>query len=632
MVELIGRLLSELHRAYSPDVCPGDWAWTITVAGALFGLLPMAGVMAVAAIRHLTGNRYDAGSLVAFAGIGFLLVGALPLWAFSATSEVFRGAAQGAAVGLADESGTLGQPFCLDGVQQVAYLGGSASVRAAVGDLSGSGVRTVLAALLAVTAPFMALLFVYIQARIAFRRGPAWPARLLWLPVLLLVVGTLPLSVTVTAHLWLGFVTACMAGIVGVMLVGPPRRSVLDAGAGRQRSPAAGYAPRPAASYPGQRPGQPIQPGSPGQPGLPMPTRAGWPPQTPAQPWAGPSRPMPPTLVSPEAEAGSAGPTAPAGLPAPGLAVSGLATPAAAAGKLAADPGPLPATLQQALAAAETTRVDSPRSGPDGEQTAMLPSSRFQRIKPLGAGGFGQVWLAMDTKLGRTVAVKVATAHNTETQQRIQREARALAAVHHPNCVRIYDIVDDLDGGGLAIVMEYVPGQPLGDVVSKGLYSDAEAAKLWFTLAGALDAAHGKGLLHRDVKPSNIIITDDGTPRLIDFGIARATGDVTLTAAGLVVGTPDFLPPEIASGQPPARASDAWQLAAAVSFALTGSPPRGHSDGAVAAMLAAARGEPCNQLPANSAHRVLLQRSLHTDPAARPTLPAVQAELAGWIR
>lgn len=367
-----------------------------------------------------------------------------------------------------------------------------------------------------------------------------------------------------------------------------------------------------------------------------MPTRAGWPRQDPApgRPWAGQGRPMPPTLVSPDAEGAPfrpTEPTKPAGLPAPGLAVPGLATPAAA-GKLAADPGPLPATLQQALAAAEVTRVDPQRSESEVEQTAMLPSSRFQRIKRLGAGGFGQVWLAMDTKLSRTVAVKVATAHNAETEQRIQREARALAAVHHPNCVRIYDIIDDIDGGGLAIVMEYVPGLALGDVVRERLFTDADAARLWHTLAGALDAAHGKGVLHRDVKPSNIIITDDGSPRLIDFGIARATGDVTLTAAGLVVGTPDFLPPEIATGQPPVPASDAWQLAAAVSFALTGSPPRGHSDGAVAAMLAAARGEPCNQLPATSAHRGLLQRSLAPDPAARPTLPAVQTELAGWVR
>jgi serine/threonine protein kinase len=139
-------------------------------------------------------------------------------------------------------------------------------------------------------------------------------------------------------------------------------------------------------------------------------------------------------------------------------------------------------------------------------------------------------------------------------------------------------------------------------------------------------------VLHRDVKPSNIIIADDGTPRLIDFGIARATGDVTLTAAGFVVGTPDFLPPEIAAGRPPGPASDAWQLAAVVSFALTGTPPRGHSDGAVAAVLAAARGEPCNQLPRGSAHRALLQRALDPNPAARPSLPAVQAALTPWLR
>lgn len=305
----------------------------------------------------------------------------------------------------------------------------------------------------------------------------------------------------------------------------------------------------------------------------------------------------------------------------------------------------MPASLQQALAgrpaassaslaaAGEAgTAVVGETDGSGDEQTAMLPSSRFRRIRRLGAGGFGQVWLAMDTKLGRTVAVKVATAHNAETQQRIQREARALASVRHPNCVRIYDILDDLDGGGLAIVMEYVPGHPLGDLVRDNRMTDADAARLWHTLAGALNAAHGEGVLHRDVKPSNIIIADDGAPRLIDFGIARTTGDVTLTAAGVVVGTPDFLPPEIAAGRSPAPASDAWQLAAVVSFALTGSPPRGHSEGAVAAMLAAARGERCNQLPPVSAHRALLERSLDPNPATRPALPAVQAELNAWVR
>jgi eukaryotic-like serine/threonine-protein kinase len=157
------------------------------------------------------------------------------------------------------------------------------------------------------------------------------------------------------------------------------------------------------------------------------------------------------------------------------------------------------------------------------------------------------------------------------------------------------------------------------------------AARLWSTLAGALYAAHGKGVLHRDVKPSNIIMDDGGAPHLIDFGIARSAGDVTLTATGMVLGTPDFMAPEVAAGRPAGPASDAWQLAATMSYALAGKPPRGHRDGPIAAMLAAAQGEPCNQIPPYTAHRALLERSLHPDPARRPSLPAVQAELTRWL-
>jgi len=604
-VELIGQLLSELHRAQTVDLCPGDWAWAASFAGAVFGLLPTVGAMLVAATRRWTGNRYGAGQLAAFGVIGFLLVGVLPLWSFGATSEVFRGAARGRDVGLVDDGGTLEFGFCLDGQHQVDYLGGATSVRAAVGDLSGAGVRTGLAGLVSVGAPLLALLFVYVQARVAFRRGPKWPARLFWLPMLLLVAGTFSLSVTVVAHLWLGFVPATILGIFAVLMVGPPHWSVLhSSGAGQ-----AGYPPRQAGAYPGPA----HQPARPRRPLPQQPMRQLPPPPAPQPPPARsrPSRAIPPTLVAPD--------------PSMGLPPERVGP---AAGRLAAEPGPLPASLRQIAAAGAAGEAD----GSGAEQTTALPSSRFQRIRRLGTGGFGQVWLAMDTKLGRTVAVKVATAHNSETEQRILREARALAAVHHPNCVRIYDILDDLDGGGLAIVMEYVPGHSLGDVVSDHPMNDTDAARLWHTLAGALHAAHGMGVLHRDVKPSNIIIADDGTPRLIDFGIARATGDMTLTAAGFVVGTPDFLPPEIAAGRPPGPASDAWQLAAVVSFALTGTPPRGHSEGAVAAMMAAARGEPCNQLPPASAHRSLLERSLDPRPATRPALPAVQTELTAWIR
>jgi serine/threonine protein kinase len=286
---------------------------------------------------------------------------------------------------------------------------------------------------------------------------------------------------------------------------------------------------------------------------------------------------------------------------------------------LAADPGPLPETLQRALAPGGATE---PRLEPP-----TLPPSRFQRIRPLGSGGFGTVWLALDTALGRTVAVKAARAPDAATEHRIRREARALAAVHHPHCVQIYDILNDADGD-LVIIMEHVPGRSLSAAVeADGPLPDHAGARLWITLAGALHAAHGKGVLHRDVKPSNVIIDEDGFPHLIDFGIARTSRDVTITAAGMVIGTPDYLAPEVAAGKPASPVSDAWQLAATVSYALAGRPPRAHRDGAVAALLAAAQGQPCTQLPVLSAHHELLERALHPDPARRLDLPQVQAEL-----
>jgi serine/threonine protein kinase len=299
----------------------------------------------------------------------------------------------------------------------------------------------------------------------------------------------------------------------------------------------------------------------------------------------------------------------------------GLATPAGQPER-GDQPGPeRPERPERAGRAERAERLEPP----------TLPASRFRRIRPLGSGGFGTVWLAMDTALDRTVAIKAAKVPDAETERRIRREARALAAVHHPHCVRIYDILADADGE-LALIMEYVPGRSLSAAVqADGPLPDPATARMWNTLAGALHAAHAQGVLHRDVKPSNIIIDETGHPHLIDFGIAKATGDVTLTAAGMVLGTPDYMAPEVAAGRPASPASDAWQLAATMSFALAGIPPRGHRDGAVVAMLAAARGEPCNQLPAWSAHRGLLERALHPDPARRPSLPAMQAELTRWL-
>ena len=633
LVQLVGRLLSEVHAALHAQLCPGDWPWATTIAGGLIGLLPMLGAMLVALTRKWTGNQYGVGPVLLFGAVGLTMTAALPWLGFWGTSEVFRGALRGqaGAVGLRrGDLTTLAADYCF-APSQVEYLGAARSVREVLGSLSGN--RPAVSAggvLLLAVLPLLAMVFVSGQARLAFRRGPKWPARLLWLPMLLPVLGTASQSATVVAHLWLGFLPVAVLGMLGVALVGPPRWNVIDGTAGGSAPPAAPAQGGPSYPHGRHRPGptggmRTAGPGPygpawpPGGPSRPAPTLYG-PPG--GQPHYGPPGAQPPggqPLLSGQqpGQPPHHNPTAPLRLPDPPPAAP---TPGR---ELAADPGPLPETLQRALGLA-----DAPAVRPE---PPTLPASRFRRIRPLGSGGFGTVWLAMDTELDRTVAVKAAKAPDEETERRIRREARALAAVHHPNCVRIYDILTDADGE-LAIIMEYVPGRSLSTAIdADGSLSDPAAARLWSTLAGALHAAHGQGVLHRDVKPSNVIIDQGGYPHLIDFGIARSTGDVTLTAAGMVLGTPDYMAPEVAAGKPAGPAVDAWQLAATISYALSGLPPRGHRDGAIAAMLAAAQGEPCNQLPAQTAHRGLLERALHPDPAQRPGLPAVQAELNGWL-
>jgi serine/threonine protein kinase len=266
--------------------------------------------------------------------------------------------------------------------------------------------------------------------------------------------------------------------------------------------------------------------------------------------------------------------------------------------------------------------------------------SRFQLVRQLGAGGFGGVWLAHDAQLRRTVAVKAALVRDADTEERIRREATALATVRHPHCVQILDLVaaDDDPGlselGGMVIVMEYVHGMSLGELVrTRGTVDDVAAARAWSSIAGALEAAHGRDVLHRDVKPANIVVDDvEKKAHLIDFGIARRTGDATLTAAGFVMGTPDFLAPEVAAGASATPESDAWQLAASISYALCGQPPRGEYADAVSALRVAALGRPPTHLPPRSAHLALLQAALDADPARRPSLREIQARLDGWLR
>ncbi|HVW44698.1 MAG TPA: serine/threonine-protein kinase [Amycolatopsis sp.] len=293
-------------------------------------------------------------------------------------------------------------------------------------------------------------------------------------------------------------------------------------------------------------------------------------------------------------------------------------------------PAPPPQKQYAPTALAPEPLAPAPGPVPVPPGSTANGSDRYQRIKRLGHGGFGTVWQATDKQLGRTVALKIAHAPDRDTEERMRREARALAMVNHPNCVRVYDLVEEPDG--LALVMEYLDGQALATAVDRlGPLDDVAAGRLWATMAGALAAAHEKGVLHRDVKPSNVIVDPGGMPHLIDFGIARSRGDSTMTATGMMIGTPDFVAPEQAAGAAASPASDAWQLAATVSYALSGYPPRGTRETPMAALMAAARAEPVSKLPQRSAHARLLSASLDNEPRRRPTLAAVQREVEGWL-
>ena len=176
--------------------------------------------------------------------------------------------------------------------------------------------------------------------------------------------------------------------------------------------------------------------------------------------------------------------------------------------------------------------------------TTELIGGRFRTLRLLGSGTMGQVWLATDERLQRSVAVKVVIPENMDPAQtlRLEREARAAAAVQHANVVRVFDFLDD--GDRTLIVMEYVEGETLADLLQRLTtvpYDDA--AELTAQICDGLSAAHRLNLVHRDLKPANVIITEDGMAKILDFGIAKRTGhlEATLTQTGAVLGTPQYM-------------------------------------------------------------------------------------------
>src|SRR5713101_6579809 len=182
----------------------------------------------------------------------------------------------------------------------------------------------------------------------------------------------------------------------------------------------------------------------------------------------------------------------------------------------------------------------------------------YEILVPIGAGGMGEVWKARDTRLDRTVAIKVS---KTEFSERFEREARAVATLNHLHICTLHDV------GPNYLVMEYIEGAPL-----KGPLPLDQALKYAAQICDALDAAHKKAIVHRDLKPGNILVTKAGV-KLLDFGLARMApgpGDATLTVAGAVVGTPAYMSPEQWEGKPGDARSDIYALGCVLYEMLTG--------------------------------------------------------------
>jgi serine/threonine protein kinase len=196
-------------------------------------------------------------------------------------------------------------------------------------------------------------------------------------------------------------------------------------------------------------------------------------------------------------------------------------------------------------------------------------------VRVLGQGGMATVEFAHDLELERPVAIKRLAenlAANDEFKRRFLREARLAARLSHPNIVAVYDVGDE--DGHPFIVMEYVEGKTLADLLRpRGRLEPEEAVALALQVCAGLETAHQAGLVHRDVKPQNLLVTPGGTVKIADFGIARSLDATELTAAGTVLGTAAYLAPEQAAGETVTAAADVYALGAVLYELLTGRPP-----------------------------------------------------------
>lgn len=261
------------------------------------------------------------------------------------------------------------------------------------------------------------------------------------------------------------------------------------------------------------------------------------------------------------------------------------------------------------------------------ESGSRMVAKRYRLDRVVGRGAMGAVWQAEDTVLHRTVALKevvlppgLSREDRAVACERTFREARAIARLAHPNVVTLYDVVEEDQRPW--VVMELVPARSLAQVLKEdGPLDSSGAAKIGLAVLGALQAAHEAGITHRDVKPGNILIADDGRVKLTDFGIARAAGDMTLTGTGLLVGSPSYMAPEVIRGEELRPTADLFGLGATLYCAVEGHPPFNGSD--AISTLNAVVSEPPKPYKRAGSLRPVLDGLLEKDPRAR--LSAVHA-------